>query len=282
MSDEERKEDFMDLANRYKIVQWLESNMNIRHGEEETEKMITFHGNGEISLKEPADSSWAVNGILTITSSVVRQMPSNLKKIRSLENISIRYICPQTSTVAMPSWWPDTISSSNGYGSIVELYISGSTKSLTGWKFDADPNVNTSAMHVFVQGNDSRDRISIPSMDMSFGRGLMHGVDMECAGKWDGKDAFKGLRGECRGAFWLSIPEIGEAWKPILKNNRRWDPEYGFGSKEDRNDASEDIRNYLKKQMGPAVKGVSLLEPTSGMGNTGTLQNFFSRLTIVL
>ncbi len=77
--------------------------------------MITFHGKGEISIKDSDDSAWGGNTTLVISQDAVRQMPDNLKKIRSLENISIRYIGPTASTVAMPSWWPDTISCTNGY-----------------------------------------------------------------------------------------------------------------------------------------------------------------------
>lgn len=278
MSDEERKGDFLEEVTRFKIIKWLAANLDVQCTEEEAARLIEFHGKGEISIKGP----WNGNVTLVMGQDAVRQMPDNLKKIRSLENISIRYIGPRTSTVAMPSWWPDTISCTNGHDCIADLCLAENTRALAGWRFDADPSINRSALHVYVQRNNPRAHISIPKLDITFGRGLRHGMTLDCAGSWDYKDTFKGLRKENQGELWVVIPEIGEAWEPILGRNRRWDSEYGFASDRDREDASKDMRIYLEEQMGPAVTSALLMAVPGGVSYTGVLRSFWIKRTISL
>lgn len=282
MSDEERKEAFQEEVTRYKIIKWLAANLDAKYTEEEAARLIEFHGKGEISIKDTDDSAWNGNTTLVMSQGAVRQMPDNLKKIRSLENISIRYIGPRTSTVAMPPWWPDTISCNNGYDCIADLCLAENTRSLAGWKFDADPSINRSALHVYVQRDNPRAYVSIPKLDITFGHGLRHGMTLDCAGTWDYKDTFKGLRKENQGELWIGLPEIGDAWGPILGSNRRWDSEYGFASDSDRKDASENIRRYLEEQMGPAVTAARLMTVPGGVSGIGSLRCFWVKMTINL
>ena len=282
MSDEERKGDFLEEVTKYKIIKWLAANLDTKYDEEEVAKLIVFHGKGEISIKVSDDSFWNGNVTLVMSQDAVRQMPGNLKKIRSLENISIRYIGPRTSTVAMPSWWPDTISCNSGYDCIADLCLAENTRALAGWRFDADPSINRSALHVYVQRANPRTHISIPKLDITFGSGLRHGMTLDCAGTWDYKDTFKGLRKENQGELWVGIPEIGEAWEPILGRNKLWDPEYGFAGGRDREEASKDMRIYLEEQMGPAVTAARLMAVPGGVSYTGALRCFWIKMTISL